>query len=104
MKEGKLASLVLVNGKIGAIERLENCEWPFLDESNIGKSAKDVLPSILFEKINLEGNYEGELTINNSKKHLQITKSVIDSTELVNCEISDAIESEKEEDRLSMAE
>lgn len=94
----------MVNGKIGAIECSDDFALPFLDNSHVGKEAKGTVPAELYKKINLDGNYEGELILNGSKKYVQITKSLIDSTQLVNCEISDAFRSEREEDRLTMAE
>lgn len=105
MKNTKLASLVLVNDKIGAIERSNDRQLSFLNEISVGNEANKVLPPELYERINYIGNFEGVLLLEGSKKHLQITKSVIDSTKLVNCEITDFSENEKkEEDWLSMGE
>ena len=104
MKNGTLASVVLLNGKIGVIESSDSSNLSFLLGIKPGDEAEEKLPESLNRLINNNASYEGEIDLEGVKRFISIHKSGVDSNKLVHCVICENDGSDLEEDRLTMAE
>jgi len=104
MRNGNSTSLFLVNGRIGAIDSSYSSHLLFLANVSIGSNAMDTLPALLWNTIEGNNTFNGELTLEGLIKQVKITKSIIDTNELVFCNIKDVSSESLEEERLSMTE
>jgi len=104
MKNGNSTSLFLVNSKIGFVDSSYDSDTFFLSKASIGSSAKNVLPAILWNTIKDNESFNGKLTLEGTIKQVSVTKTIIDTSELVYCKINEVSSNTLEEERLSMTE